>query len=113
MKTYYIRYTRVCMLNTMYIWVWVWVLLGGLGGCVCVCVTIEKPSELSYILSIIRCESINNNNDDNDNALSCFQWSIRGNHSDVGHYKHERLDAEMSVLQDNAERIVAVYSQGT
>lgn len=41
-----------------------------------------------------------------------LQRSFCGNYSNAGHYKHERPNSKMSVLQDYAERIITVHSEG-
>lgn len=42
-----------------------------------------------------------------------LQRSFCGNYSDTGYYKYERSNTEMSVLQDNAERVITIHSKGT
>lgn len=41
-----------------------------------------------------------------------LQWSFCGNHTDAGYHKYERSFAEMPILQDYAERIIAIHSEG-
>lgn len=44
--------------------------------------------------------------------ILCSQWSFRGNHSDIGYYKYERLNTKMSILQDNTKRITSIHPKG-